>query len=422
MVFYFTGRKYSWVENYDHQSDEPYGTSVFKRLLQENVGEENFILRDEKTMSFPDGKILYILINNYAYLDSAEIAELDSLTKSGNTVLLAVNVLSSKLFNRLGESSIAELIGKSDSSYTTIPDSSMVDSISISHVYWPWMDRHFTDTSVILSSSGDGPSRRIEYVVNNYRQARDWSYFGKAENLPFDEGYTPYAHFNDSLINYIGFQRGNGELRVHLCPLAFTNFNLLEESGLEYASACLEGLTFDKIIWDEYNTKWQDMDPEDFRRSYSPSEGPLAFILSQPGLRWAWYLLLLGALLYVLFGARRKQRPIPIIHKLQNTSIEFSEQMSRLYQKKKDHRPIAKLKWKLFLEHIRTHYGLNTNCENEEEQSKLISRIALRSGIATEKIKELFDTHKKINIIFEVDKELLVRFHHLLEEFYSQSK
>lgn len=421
-IFYFTGRQYSWVESYEHNSEEPYGTNLLKELLKERVGEANFILRDEKTQNIPDGKILYLLINNYAYLDSEEIAELDSLSRSGHTVMLSVNVLSSKLFDRRRKSVMSDLILERDSLNDVIPDTSFVDSVNIRHVYWPWMDRHYTDTSIVLGLLGDGSSRQIDYVVNNYRQNREWSYFGTEKNLPFESGYETYGLFNDSLINYIGFTKGNGELRVHLCPLAFTNYHLLDEVGLEYISGCLEDIDFDHVIWDEYNTRWQDMAPEDFRRSYTPTEGPLAFILSQPGLKWAWYLLLLGALLYVLFGARRKQRPVPIIHSLKNTSIEFSEQMSRLYKKKKDHRPLARLKWRLFLEHLRLHYGLKTSWEDEEGREKLITRVALRSGLSEEKIRELFDTYKQISIIFEVDTELLVRFHHLLEEFYSQSK
>jgi hypothetical protein len=55
------------------------------------------------------------------------------------------------------------------------------------------------------------------------------------------------------------------------------------------------------------------------------SMSPMRFILNNPPLRYAWYLLLLGLLIFVLFNAKRKQRIVPVIEPLKNTSLDLSE-------------------------------------------------------------------------------------------------
>ena len=66
------------------------------------------------------------------------------------------------------------------------------------------------------------------------------------------------------------------------------------------------------------------------------SDSPLRFILSQPALKWAWYLLLAGVLIFIIFNLRRTQRPIPILPKNLNTSVEFVKTIGNLYYQEGD--------------------------------------------------------------------------------------
>ena len=80
------------------------------------------------------------------------------------------------------------------------------------------------------------------------------------------------------------------------------------------------------MIWDAYHTLGRQ-----------EAQTPLRVILQYPALKWALYLLLAGALCYVLFRARREQRPIPVIHPPENKMLEFIATVSSLYYKQKEH-------------------------------------------------------------------------------------
>jgi len=71
--------------------------------------------------------------------------------------------------------------------------------------------------------------------------------------------------------------------------------------------------TVQEVIWDEY-----------FRYDHTKDFSAWQYILSNRALAWAfWLLLLLFALIY-LFDSKRKQRPIPLIDPLRNTSLTLS--------------------------------------------------------------------------------------------------
>jgi len=50
---------------------------------------------------------------------------------------------------------------------------------------------------------------------------------------------------------------------------------------------------------------------------------PLKYILSQESLKWAYYILIVSIIVYIIFQGKRKQRVIPLIPPLKNTTLEF---------------------------------------------------------------------------------------------------
>ena len=62
---------------------------------------------------------------------------------------------------------------------------------------------------------------------------------------------------------------------------------------------------------------------------------------------------------------KRKQRIIPVITPLKNTSLEFVETIGRLYYQKGTRSGIAHKKIIFFLDFIRTRYNIATNVFNQ---------------------------------------------------------
>mgnify|MGYP000033060254 FL=1 len=135
------------------------------------------------------------------------------------------------------------------------------------------------------------------------------------------------------------------------------------------------------MIWDAYRTLGRQ-----------EAQTPLRVILQYPALKWALYLLLAGALCYVLFRARREQRPIPVIHPPENKMLEFIATVSSLYYKQKEHSAIALKLTDYFLGEVRTRYQLATDRLDEP----FILGLSARSGVEEE------DTRRLVQLITEI--------------------
>ena len=162
----------------------------------------------------------------------------------------------------------------------------------------------------------------------------------------------------------------HGRGHIYLCtvPLAFTNYFALQPRTGNVAFAALSYLPTGRLVWwDEYQ-----------KQGRQGEQSLLRVLLAHDALRWALYLSLLGALLFVLFEARRRQRIIPILKPLPNTTLLFTRTVASLYRQGNSHALIAEKKIQLFLEHLRTRFhepGLDLNDEAARE------RLAQKTGI-----------------------------------------
>ena len=168
--------------------------------------------------------------------------------------------------------------------------------------------------------------------------------------------------------NFIRMNYGEGVIYLHSNPMAFTNFFLLDSVNGDYYQKALSFLPPDaNVVWDEYLKSGTEGQQTLFR-----------VIFRYPALKWAYILLILGAILYVLFRTKREQRPIPEIRPLENRTLEFVSVVSSLYYKQRDHVAIANKRINSFLEEVRYNYKLRT----EELDSSFIDLLSERSGVA----------------------------------------
>lgn len=159
--------------------------------------------------------------------------------------------------------------------------------------------------------------------------------------------------------NYIKVHYGNGDFYLHTQPAAFTNFHLLKNDHRQYAAKVLSYFKGDDLHW------YVPAEDENI------SDSPLRYVFSQPPLTWAWYIFILGMLIFMLFNAKRKQRIVPEIAPLQNTTVEFAKTIGNLYYQEGDHGTIIDKKIIYFLERIRSEYLLDTTKLDDDFVRKL---------------------------------------------------
>jgi hypothetical protein len=147
---------------------------------------------------------------------------------------------------------------------------------------------------------------------------------------------------------------------------------------------------------------------------------PLRYILSQESFRWAWYTLLAGVIAFLVLLARRRQRIIPLLPSRTNSTLHFIKAISELYLRKQNHYFMSQQKMKLFLNHIKTRYGI----QNQGLSKESILVLSRRSGVDEELITSIFQTWNYIQdySMQNTTASQLAHFHSITEKFYQQSK
>jgi len=161
------------------------------------------------------------------------------------------------------------------------------------------------------------------------------------------------------------------------------------------------------IHWDEY-----------YKSGREGAETPLRFFLSNTFLRWALWLAVAALLIYVFFEMKRRQRIIPIIEPVRNTTLDFVETVSSVYYSSHDNKSIAAKKTQFWLEHIRQRYYLSTNYLNDV----FVQQLQRKSGVSKELIETILNNIKRAEAQPKVTDDVLLQLTNSIDEFYQQSK
>ncbi|HTQ28768.1 MAG TPA: hypothetical protein VMI35_11590 [Puia sp.] len=209
--------------------------------------------------------------------------------------------------------------------------------------------------------------------------------------------------------NFVRFSyKGGGNLFLHFAPLALTNFFLLHQDNKAYYDNVFSYLPsgLEEVKWDDY-----------FRYPRNSNFSAFQFILNSRPLRWAfWLVLLLFGIVY-LFESKRRQRMIPAIGSLRNSSLDFVKTIGRLYYQRKDHGDLASKMSAQFLDHVRSKYNIPTSLMNEA----FIDRVSYKSGYHREGVADLVTWIRMFQDGYTPRDEELLDFNQKIEAFYKQA-
>lgn len=205
---------------------------------------------------------------------------------------------------------------------------------------------------------------------------------------------------NPDQANFIKTKFGKGNIYVHCEPLFLSNYYLLKPGNMKYAQDVFSYLDNKETLWFvEKNSK--------------VSQFFMRFVLSNPALKYAWWIFLGGLTLFIFFNAKRKQRIVPIIEPLKNTSVDFVRSIGNLYLQEGDFHDMMAKKAQYFLNRVRMDLLIDT--QNLDE--KFAKKLQLKTGKTMEMIDEVIDLIKKgQNPYANVQKEDLTRMNKLLDE------
>jgi hypothetical protein len=257
--------------------------------------------------------------------------------------------------------------------------------------------------------NGDSVNTRLS--ITEIMNDSGWTYVkGNFKNYfsEFDTSLVQVLGTNQAgNTNFIRIKYGDGNFFLHTLPLAFTNYHLLNSGNNEYVYKVLSHLPIQKTFWDDY-----------YKDGNKYSASSLQYIVSHKALRSAYYIILISVLLFIFFYGRRKQRIIPVIPPLTNTTVEFVETVGNLYYQQKDYKNIAQKKIYFFMDYIRSKYFIKTNLFDEET----IQKISDKSLLSTGKIKSIFKEVEKINHSTSISEDDLLNINYQIEKFYERTK
>ncbi|MES1160312.1 MAG: hypothetical protein ABUM51_06135, partial [Bacteroidota bacterium] len=202
--------------------------------------------------------------------------------------------------------------------------------------------------------------------------------------------------------------KGGGSLFLHFAPMAFTNFFLLHKQNKEYYDNTLSYLpaSVKEVIWDEY-----------FRYDRTRDFSAFQYILHSRPLSWAfWLCLLLFALIY-LFESKRKQRLVPVIPGLRNTSLDFVKTIGRLYYQRRDNHNLALKMSAHFLDQVRTRYNLPVTTPDES----FVQRLSYKTGYPREALQDLVADIQRLQVDSNFPDEDLMAFQGKIDTFYKHA-
>lgn len=368
-------------ETYNYKDTHPFGAYVAYQIVQQTykdtwVNNKNDKLADD-LFWINDTSSLYISISKNLYLEDNDVKKLLDFVYNGNTALLAASVFDSTLLTKI---------------------KCNVENYDFLELMKPLS---FTNTGIRL--------------INGITTFRDTTlqYF----YLPF---LNHFSELNVSNTRKVGYNQkdepncivifwGKGKLFLHCDPRAFSNYFLLQGSNYQYLTQLLQVMpkSPENVYWNSYYVKKN-------YKSNGKSFSSFDAIFKYPPLIWAFWLMLAMLFLYIFFSAKRRQRIVPVISPVKNSSIQFAEAIGGLYLKEKDNKIIALKMITYFNEHIRSVYFLNTNLVNDD----FVLSLSRKSGIELAQVKKLYYEMQQIADSPEVDDSMLLSLNEQIQEFY----
>ncbi|OYQ33011.1 hypothetical protein CHU92_13910 [Flavobacterium cyanobacteriorum] len=334
----------NWTPTYLPKDKYPLGLYVLDRELKGLTGNNikritvtpYEFLDEQYDHSTSNYKIsgTFLHINESANLDKESVKELLYFAEHGNTVLLSMKDFPEELLDTL--------------QVTVNMEFARIDSIP-------------------MYITADGAARQKYY----FNEGMGFTYFDSINNQYAKT--LGYQEVNkQQRANFIKAPFGNGSFLLHTQPAVFSNFHLLKGNHYQYTEKLLSYIKPGTIYW--YSEKITGV-----------SSSPLRYIIKQPGLKWALYFGLIGLVIFIFFNAKRKQRIVPEIPPVRNTTVDFTKTIGNLYYQEGNHHTIIDKKIIYFLEKIRNEYLIDTYALDDE----FIEKLHLKTGKPIEDIRNL---------------------------------
>lgn len=395
VVIFFSSEKknYNWNPTFNTTKDEPYDLSLFRKTLEASYGSDHFevvsnLEKDSAMVNSTNALLVYV--NRNLYFDSLEVAALRTFTEKGNRVLFSADHPSVFLRNYFHDCLPAKDAPRKYTAYLRAKTARLSLKNSKSTTEFP-----------------------VKYMVRDQNPRYPWQYFSLDDCEEKQVETEGSVHLIDrEFTNFIRFSSGNGAFYVQTTPLVFTNYYFMKKEGFEFTSQLLDAIPHTNLLY--YQPATLDMQPADSGPAIS--ESPLRFILSNPPLKWAWYLIIALTVLYVLNTLRRRQKVIPVFSLPQNETANYLDVVSRMYRREGKHKHIVAIQEKLILRFLANKYRINLKINDSDSMEEAGRRLQMKPA----EIRHFFNYLERAKNNSTLTDEEFIETINQIKDFYKR--
>tara|TARA_R110002050_G_scaffold109796_4_gene221155 strand:- start:988 stop:2202 length:1215 start_codon:yes stop_codon:yes gene_type:complete len=374
-------KELNWFPSYVSHHKIPYGTKVLSDVLQKKFSNSKKIERPpfEFLKTNTDSASTYFFVNNSVSFQDAELNSLLDWTAKGNTLFIASTNFEKGLLDTLH-----------------LKTESLFGDQGLEHEF----QYKLVNPNLALQTK------------YSFKKSYSTLYFSALDTLrTIVVGEVSNSSGNDSDFethpNSIQQAFGDGKIILTTFPAAFTNYFILKAKNKDYTAGLLSYVASEKPLYiDAY-----------YKSGKKFYTSPMYIFLNTKELKWAYYTIIIGALLYIVFEGKRKQRAVPVVNPLANQSLAFTRTIADMYFEKGERKPIAAHKIAYFLDYIRSHFYLST----QEQNTEFYQNLAARSHHTIEEIEALFNRINSIKNKTTLTDEELTKLNSSIEKFKAKA-
>ena len=412
LIFWLGKRiqRFDWDENQSSpKCTEPFGVALYDSIVGEALGQK--VVQSYGLPKKVKHNESAFLIGSTAYgywLDKEEWVTYRNLAEKGAVVVLFVGVDCDFVVAEADSAAVADTLAvDADSAAVREQENDSILGVDTRSV-----DYHsITDYKDATAAEVQTYDRTVTF--GNGQKTKLRSFLCQSRIRGYDDCFKPICVASDTL-TMAGIREypNGGKLIVTSMPLVFTNYGVMDSDArklLEYMSSFFKGRKLYRL-YEEKNKK-SVMEEED---------GDFKYIMSQPPLKWAFYIILGLLVVYMVFNSRRRMKAIPV-HKIdEDTTLQFAKVLGTFYYHQEYHVPFLMKKYDKLKSTLQSRYGWDVD---KMEASDLINRLYVITGIRKDRIAKLFilireysqdartisakkDIIEYIEIIKEIEKNL----------------
>ena len=346
-------RRINWEPSYVTTSRIPYGCFLATRYLETTLSTELKYV-DQTVYSYLDKDTNmtgsnYIFINDYFPATAQDAIALCRFASKGNTVFISAGsfgLLADTLRIKVGDPFSDEFM----------QDTSLMQLMAYSN---DTVKMNLVNEDLIVFPAPSYDRSSVSYAFYHLR-GKDVTILGVDRS-----GYP----------NFIRIKFGEGQFLLHCMPEVFCNYYAAKEPNAKYIFGAFSYMPDQTTYVDQYY-KVGKLVNDDTRR----------FIMSQPALRLAYYILIIAGTVALFFGGKRRQRPVPSLPGFRNSTLDFVEQVGALYYRQSNPSNIIHKKISYFLESVRSRFFVTTI----DIDDRLVERVTALSGVPFQQVNQLF--------------------------------